>query len=185
LDSSRQFLLTARSSSSAAKQYRCGPSAFESLIAGAPLGLDGRDVRDTALEVEVDAGAPQATLWVMHPERVMESRIANVQILGIDDAHAMAQLRASIVIAREWSRFLLADASIPERDRVRGVLRLNERIFRKCFGDLRFRELFAERGIDPFDAVLVDDDRLPEQFRHRRYPQMVEQLAERRRSVNT
>jgi hypothetical protein len=149
-----------------------------------PLGLDGRDVRDTAVDVEIGADAPRATLWVMHPERVMESRIANVQILGIDDAHAMAQLRTSIAIAREWSRSLLADGSIPERDRVRGVLRLNERIFRKCFGELRFRQLFAERGIDPFDAVVVDDARLPEQFRHRRYPQMVDQLAQRRRPVD-
>jgi hypothetical protein len=96
-----------------------------------PLGLDGREVRDTAVDVEIGADAPRATLWAMHPERVMESRIANVQILGIDDAHTLAQLRTSIAIAREWSRFLLADCSISERDRVRGVLRLNERIFRK------------------------------------------------------
>jgi hypothetical protein len=96
----------------------------------------------------------------------------------------MAQLRTSIAIAREWSRFLLHDESITERDRVRAVLRLNERVFRKCVGEHRFRQLFAERGIDPFDAVLVDDDRLPEQFRHRRYPQMVDQLAERRRRVD-
>ncbi len=152
----------------------------------APLGLDGRDVRDTAVEVEVEVevGASPATLWVMHPERVMESRIANVQILGIDDAHAMAQLRTSITIAREWSRFLLDNESIAEPDRVRAVLRLNERVFRKCVGELRFRQLFAERGIDPFEAVLVDDHRLPEQFRQRRYPQMVEQLAERRRPSN-
>ncbi len=80
---------------------------------GAPLGLDRRDVRDTAVDVEIGTGALSSTLWVMHPERVMESRIANVQILGIDDAHALAQLRTSIVIAREWSRFLLADCSIP------------------------------------------------------------------------
>lgn len=98
----------------------------------------------------------------------MESRIANVQILGIDDEHAMAQLRTSITIAREWSRFLLDDESIAEQDRVRAVLRLNERVFRKCDGDLHFRQLFAERGIDPFDAVLVDDDRLPDALRDRR-----------------
>jgi hypothetical protein len=36
------------------------------------------------------------------------------------------------------------------------------------------------RRIDPFDAVLVDD-RLPERFRQKRYPQMVEQIADRRR----
>lgn len=76
------------------------------------------------------------------------------------------------------------DQSLPEHDRVRAVLRLNERIFRKCAGDSRFRALFAEHSIDPFDAVLVDDERLPEQFRHRRYPQMIEQLADRRRPVD-
>lgn len=149
-----------------------------------PLGLDGGDVRDTAVELEIGRDAPPTALWVMHPERVMESRIANVQILGIDDEHAMAQLRTSITIAREWSRFLLDDESIAERDRVRAVLRLNERVFRNCVGELRFRQLFAEHGIDPFDAVLVDDERLPGQFRHRRYPQMVDQLADRRRPVD-
>jgi hypothetical protein len=143
----------------------------------APLGLDRRDVRDTAVDVEIGTGTLSSSLWVMHPERVMESRIANVQILGIDDAHALAQLRTSIVIAREWSRFLLADGSIVKRDRVRGVLRLNERIFGKCVRDLHFRQLFADRGIDPFDAVLEDDDRLPSAFRQRRYPQMCEQLS--------
>jgi hypothetical protein len=142
-----------------------------------PLGLDASDVRATAVELDIGADALSASVWAMHPERVMESRIANVQILGIDDAHALAQLRMSIAIAREWSRFLLADCSISERDRVRGVLRLNERIFRKCVRDLHFRQLFADRGIDPFDAVLADDDRLPSAFRERRYPQMREQLS--------
>lgn len=145
-----------------------------------PFGLDGRDVRDTAVDIEIGSGASPATLWLMHPQRVMDSRIANVQILGIDDPHAMAQLRTSITVARAWSQFLLDDESVVERDRVRAVLRLNERVFRNCVGELRFRQLFAERGIDPFDAVLVDDDRLPEQFRHRRYPQMASQLADRR-----
>ena len=145
-----------------------------------PFGLDGQDVRATAVELDVGAEAPSATVWAMHPERVMESRIATVQSLGIDDPHAMAQLRMSIAVAREWSRFLLRDESIAERDRVRAVLRLNERIFRKCVSEHRFRQLFSERRIDPFDDVLVDDDRLPEQFRDRRYPQMVAALADRR-----
>jgi hypothetical protein len=60
------------------------------------------------------------------------------------------------------------------------VLRLNERIFRKCDGDLHFRQLFAARGVDPFDGVLVDDDRLPDAFTRTRYPQMLEQLRGRR-----
>jgi hypothetical protein len=143
---------------------------------GTPLGLRAQDVRDTAVRV---TRADGVSVWVMHPERCMESRIYNVQILRHDGDHAMGQLRASIVIAREWSRFLLADESRPERERVRAVLRLNERIFRKCLSDLHFRGLF-ERGINPFVAVLVDDDRLPQAFRERRYPQMVNRLREHR-----
>jgi hypothetical protein len=145
---------------------------------GTPLGLRVQDVCDTAVRV---TGADGVSVWVMHPERCMESRVYNVQILRRDDDHAMGQLSASIVIAREWSRFLLGDDSRPERDRVRAVLRLNERIFRKCLRDLHFRGLFIERGIDPFEAVLSDDDRLPAPFRERRYPQMRERLSERRR----
>lgn len=141
-------------------------------------------MRATAVELDIGADVPSASLWAMHPERVLESRIANIQILGNDDPHAMAQLRMSITIAREWSRFLLDDESIAERDRVRAVLRLNERVFRKCVGDHRLRQLFAERGIDPFDAVLADDDRITEQFRHRRYSQMVDQLADRQHRLD-
>jgi hypothetical protein len=111
----------------------------------------------------------------------MESRVYNVQILGHQGQQAMRQLDASIICAREWSRFLLDDGPRAERERIRGVLRLNERIFRKCVADLHFRALYAERGVDPFEAVLSDDDRLPAQFRERRYPQMLEQLGERRR----
>jgi hypothetical protein len=61
-------------------------------------------------------------------------------------------------------------------------LRLNERIFRKCVRDVHFRQLFADRGIDPFDAVLADDDRLPPAFRERRYSQMREQVSRIRRA---
>jgi hypothetical protein len=149
----------------------------------APLGLDADDVRATAVQLELGQEEQHVLVWLMHPERCMESRICNVQILGIDDDHAMAQLRASIEIAREWSRLLLGDESVLERDRVRAVLRINERIFRKCVGDLHFRAVYEQRGIDPFDAVIAEHDRLPAQFRERRYPQMLERVNERRRSA--
>jgi len=149
----------------------------------APLGLDASDVRKTAIEPEVGSGHPPVLMWVMHPERRMESRICNVQILGIDDDHAMAQLRASIEIAREWSRLLLGDESLPAHDRVGAVLHINEQIFRRCVGNTNLVALHAQRGIDPFDPVL-NDDRLPEAFRHRRYPQMCEVLSERMRRTS-
>jgi len=150
----------------------------------APLGLRARDVRDTAVRLVIsgDSGGGEVAVWIVHPERCMESRVYAVQILGRDDRQAMRQLDASIFCAREWSRSLLDDEARPVSERVRAVLRLNERIFRLCAGNLHFRALHRDRGVDPFDAVLADDVRLPEAFLDTRYPQMCEQLRHRRRT---
>jgi hypothetical protein len=42
-----------------------------------PLGLRGQDVRDTAVLVKLppDGPAPAAKVWIMLPERCMESRV--------------------------------------------------------------------------------------------------------------
>ena len=146
-----------------------------------PYGLDGRDVRDSAVRLSVsNPSGPDLPVWVMHPERCMESRIYNVVDLRQAGRIAMDQLRRSVVCAKEFSRFLLNDEGVAEAERVRAVLRLNERIYRKCLKDRAFRQVVFDHDVDPFDAVLVDD-RLPERFREKRYPQMVEQIADRRR----
>jgi hypothetical protein len=126
-----------------------------------PLGLRARDIRDTAVRLivpGVEAGN-EVPVWVMHPERCMESRIYNAQILQKTDELAMRQLAVSIVCARAWSRYLLDDDSSPER--ARAVLRINERIFRKCLRDMHFRAVELTLGIDPFKAVLVEHPVLP------------------------
>ncbi|HSE66024.1 MAG TPA: hypothetical protein VLB12_03500 [Gemmatimonadales bacterium] len=147
----------------------------------APYGLDGRDVRDTAVKLAVtNPTGPDLPVWVMHPERCMESRIYNVIDLRQRGRIGLDQLRRSVVCAREFSRFLLDNDGVAEAERVRAVLRLNERIYRKCLKDRAFRRVVFDHDVDPFDAVLVDD-RLPERFREKRYPQMVEQIADRRR----
>jgi hypothetical protein len=145
-----------------------------------PLGLRARDIRDTAVRLIVpgDVAGSEAPVWVMHPERCMESRIYNAQILRKADELAMRQLAVSVVCAREWSRYLLDDDPSPERSRT--VLRINERIFRKCLRDMHFRAAELTVGIDPFEAVLVEHPALPAQFRERRYSQMQERLEDRR-----
>jgi hypothetical protein len=90
----------------------------------------------------------------------------------------MRQLEASIICAREWSRYLLDDDSLQER--VRAVLRINERIFRKCMRDMHFRGAEVDLGVDPLMAVLAAHPVLPAQFRERRYPQMRQQVEARR-----
>lgn len=147
----------------------------------APYGLDGRDVRDSAVRLSVsNPNGPDLPVWVMHPERCMESRVYNVVGLRQAGRIAMDQLRRSVVCAKEFSRFLLNDKGAPEAERLRAVLRLNERIYRKCLKDQAFRQVVFDHDVDPFDAILVDD-RLPERFRQKRYPQMIEQIADRRR----
>ena len=148
----------------------------------APYGLDARDVRDSALKIMVSDpdGAEQVPVWIMHPERCMESRVYNVVGLKQSGQIAMDQLKRSVVCAREFSRQILDDTDLGEAERIRAVLRLNERIYRKCLHDRSFRAVYLDHGVDPFEAVLVDG-RLPDDFLEKRHPQMVGQLEERRK----
>jgi hypothetical protein len=148
-----------------------------------PLGLRARDVRDTAVRLLVPTGESdgEVGLWVMHPERCMESRIYNAQALGKTNALALRQLQASILCAREWSRYLLDDDPSPKR--ARAVLRINERIFRKCIHDMHFRAVEADLKVDPFQAVLTEHEAFPSRFHDTRYPQMRKRLEERRSHI--
>lgn len=147
----------------------------------APLGLNHRDVRDTAVQLMLpdENGEPSMPMLVMHPERCMESRIVNAIELRKTQPLALRQLKVSVICARLWSQVILDSEDLPEDERVRAVLRINERIFRKCVDDRRFRAVVLDLGVNPFDAVLVDDPRLPHRLRQQRYPQMQERLADR------
>jgi hypothetical protein len=93
---------------------------------------------------------------------------------GYRTKHALEQLRASVICAREFIRDMI------DTDRVRVALTLNERVFTFCLKDRDGREVDAKHSIDPFEAVVADDERLPARFRERRYPQMQRELASRR-----
>jgi hypothetical protein len=151
----------------------------------APRGLTAEDVQDTAIRVELPSlsGEGAVGLWVMHPERCMESRIYNTIELDRTDEIGMAQLRVSVPITRHWSKALLEDPALDEQIRERSVLNLNERIFEKCCEDQCFLAVHQRYEVDPFEAVL-DDARLPEGFRTKRYPQMRERLETTRASVS-
>ena len=147
----------------------------------APYGLDSRDVRTSAVRLTVpNPDGSDVPVWLMHPERCMESRIYNVVGLKQSGPLAMDQLRRSVLCAKAFSGYLLEGGVVPEGERVRAVLRLNERIYRKCLKDQAFRKVYMDHDVDPFEAILVDE-RLPDQFRERRHPQMTSQLEERRK----
>lgn len=114
----------------------------------APYGLSARDVVETAQQVVLPGGPGKETFALLvHPERLMESRVHNVIGLGQDRAQALGQLRAAIECAGAFSRLIL-DAEEPGPVvRRRAVLKLNERIYRFS-RQPHARRLFRERGID-------------------------------------
>ena len=144
-------------------------------------GMNSDDIRSTAIEVDLLPGEDrQVPVWVMHPERCMESRIHNSALPNKQTDLAWRQLRASILCARAFSQLLLDERG---QSAVRDVLNLNERIFRFAQGD-RCARLALDRGIEAFDAVL-DDERLPEKFRTIRLPQMQERIRSLRQRRST
>ncbi len=135
-------------------------------------GMRSDDIRDTAIEVDVrlDDGR-RVPVWVMHPERCMESRVYNSVLANKQTDLAWRQLRASILCARAFSELLLDERG---KAAVRDVLKLNERVFRFAQADGCVR-LALDRGIEVFDAVL-EDERLPDEFRMIRLPQMQDRI---------
>jgi hypothetical protein len=135
-------------------------------------GMNAEDIRQTAIEAElvIDENR-QVNVWIMHPERCMESRVHNSVLANKQTDLAWRQLRASILCARAFSQLLLDERG---EAAVRDVLKLNERIFRFAQED-RCSKLASDRGIEAFNAVL-DDDRLPKKFRTVRLPQMRERI---------
>ncbi len=144
-------------------------------------GMSSDDIRSTAIEVDLLLGeGGQVPVWVMHPERCLESRVHNSALPNKQTDLAWRQLAVSICCARAFSRLLLDERG---EAAVRDVLNLNERIFRFAQGD-RCAWLALDRDIEVFDAIL-DDERLPEKFRTVRLPQMrdrIRALRERRSS---
>ena len=143
-----------------------------------PFGLEAEEVFRTSLRVEVlgDSGLPTGACFrVVHPVLLLESRVHNVMGLpGGDTPRGRKQLRAVVACATEFLRDRLDEGL------VRPVLDLNERIGRFCIRDLHGRAVHARTGIDPFDAVLIDE-RLPEEFRVKRYDQLRGQVERARR----
>jgi hypothetical protein len=135
-------------------------------------GMNADDIRQTAIEAElVIEEDRRVNVWIMHPERCMESRVHNSVLSNKQTDLAWRQLRASILCARAFSQLLLDERG---EAAIRDVLKLNERIFRFAQED-RCSKLASGRGIEAFDAVL-DDERLPEKFRTIRLPQMQERI---------
>ncbi len=140
-----------------------------------PHGLDAEDVRNTAIEVDISlTGERRIPLWVMHPERCLRSRVANTTLPGKNTDLAKRQLKASIVLVRAFSQFLL-----DEGESLRIVMKLNERVFDLALRNPDALRLYLDDGVDVSAAVL-GDPRLPSAHLDVRLPQLRLQLKTKR-----
>ena len=130
-------------------------------------GLDTDDIRDTAIEVDVQVDEHVIALWVMHPHRCLESRVRNTELPNKQTALATRQLEASILCARAFSELLIDHAGDAGLVAAR---ELNERSFRLAHHSTSLR-LFREHRIDVTRAV-TEDERLPAAHLQRRLPRL-------------
>jgi hypothetical protein len=145
-----------------------------------PYGLAKRDLVDRAVRVRYQPpGTAAVHFWVMNPPHCMQSRVHNVIGLRQRSRHSLRQLRVSIPCTREFLRTLFDQADVDLKQRRRQVMAWNQRIYRFARSDNDARAVFRELGIDPFNAVLLDE-RLSERFQQQGYPRWKQDLARRR-----
>jgi hypothetical protein len=142
----------------------------------APYGLKADDVVATAQHILLADAQGDVPAVLIHPQRLVESRVYNIIGLKQDSPHALRQARAAIACAGAFSRFILDAEDPDQRTRARAVLKLNERIYRFCLRGPA-RQFVRQTGMDPFDAIVNDHPALPEKFRTLRFPQMKARLA--------
>jgi hypothetical protein len=137
-------------------------------------GLTTKDLTRRAIEMEVpDIGH----LRVIHPIDVLDSRIQNLHLLPEKRTDAgIAQARLAVDVAR---------AFIGQEVAARGErvgLKLLERAA-DIAGDIAAVRVFLLYGIDPLEAVPLEDFRTTSALHRVRWPQIVAEVKEKRESL--
>jgi hypothetical protein len=138
------------------------------------VGLDSKDLARRAIEMEVpDIGR----LRVIHPLDVLDSRIQNLHVLAEKrTAAGVAQARLAVGVVRAFVRREIADRG------ERSGLKLLERLATMA-GDIAAVRVFLLFGIDPLEAVPLEDFRTTSTLHSKRWPQIVNAVREKRRKA--
>jgi hypothetical protein len=138
------------------------------------VGLTSKDLARRAVEMEVpDIGL----LRVIHPIDVLDSRIQNLHLLPEKRTDAgIAQARLAVDVAREFIR-----QDVTTRGERVG-LKLLERIA-EIAADIAAVRVFLLYGIDPLQAVPLEDFRTTSALHKVRWPQIVAEVSKKRESL--
>ena len=135
------------------------------------VGLDTARIQARAVEVTLPSGA---TVRILHPLDVLESRFRNLEFLSSKrDAIGVAQAKLAIAVAGKFLDTML------DAGNKKTMLAAVERIARIAL-DKGLVAVAIDYDLDPLDAVPVSRIASRE-FRTKRWPQILEQVAELRR----
>jgi len=116
-------------------------------------------------------------LRVIHPIDVLDSRIQNLHLLAEKRTDAgIAQARLAVAVARAFIRQEVGTRS----ERV--GLKLLERLV-EIASDIAAVRVFLLYGIDPLEAVPLEDFRTTSALHKVRWPQIVAQVKDKRESL--
>lgn len=140
------------------------------------VGLSTKDLARRAVELEVpDIGR----LRVIHPIDLLDSRIQNLGLLPEKRTVAgVAQARLALDVARAFIR-----REVGEHGERIG-LKLLERIA-EIAAEVAAVRAFLLYGIDPLQAIPLDEFRTTSALHRRRWPQIVAEVTERREAQRT
>ncbi len=138
------------------------------------VGLNTKDLARRAIELEV----PQiGRLRVIHPIDVLDSRIQNLHLLPEKRTQAgKAQARLAVDVARAF----ISQEIAARGERV--ALKLLERVA-EIAGDIAAIRVFLLYGIDPLQAVPLEEFRTTSALHKVRWPQIVGEVIGKRESL--
>jgi hypothetical protein len=138
------------------------------------VGLTTKDLARRAIEMQL----PEiGRLRVIHPLDVLDSRIQNLHVLPEKRTEAgIAQARLAVDVARAFIR-----QEIGTRDERAGLKHL-ERVA-EIAADISAIRIFLLYGIDPLQAVPLEDFRTTSALHRLRWPQIVSEIGEKREAL--
>jgi hypothetical protein len=138
------------------------------------VGLTTKDLARRAVEIDV----PEiGQLRVIHPIDVLDSRIQNLHLLPEKrTAAGIAQARLAVDVASAFIRREVATHG------ERAGLKLLERVA-DIAGDIAAVRVFLLYGIDPLEAIPLEDFRTTSALHKVRWPQIVAEVSEKRESL--
>lgn len=137
-------------------------------------GLTTKDLVRRAVEMEVP-GIGQ--LRVIHPVDVLDSRIQNLHLLPEKRTRSgIAQARLAVDVARAFIRQEVAARN------ERAGLKLLERVA-EIASDIAAVRVFLLYGIDPLEAIPLEDFRTTSALHKMRWPQIVAEVGEKRETL--